>query len=244
MKNHPKVIFFDVYQTLLDVKIKTEKSSGWGAFVKELEEYGLTVSADDFSDIFEKYRDNFYSTNRGKHRHHNMRVLIAEILEKDFSIKLSSEELLNVIYTYRKASRGWVHLYPYVFDTLFALSKKYILSVASYTQGSFTQLELRELGIERLFSHFVYSSDIGFLKESPDFYKHALKIVGKKAENCLMIGDNYNTDILVPGKIGVRGIWIKNPITSSQYPMKQYPSNTLDLKNFDKLQKKIDLVWH
>jgi HAD superfamily hydrolase (TIGR01509 family) len=244
MEKHSRVIFFDLYQTLLDVKISStdpivklkEELVGWEASADELKKYGITIAANEFLKLYEKRRDDFYSANRGeKINHHNMQALIAEVLEKDFNTQRPTGELLNLVYTYRKASRGWLRLYPSVFETLSVLSKEYTLSTASHTQGSFTQLELRELNIEKFFSYFVYSSDIGLRKESPDFYKYALEATGRKAEDCIMVGDNYDVDILVPKQLGIQGIWIKNSLTSNRYPMEQEPPNTLALENFEEL---------
>ena len=252
MEKQSKVIFFDLYQTLLDVKVSStdpviklqEELVGWEAFVMELKKYGVSTTANDFLKLYEKRRDDFYSANRDKNiHHHNMLTLVAEVLKKDFNIQRSPEEVLHLVYVYRKVSRGWLRLYPGVFDTLFALAKEYILSTASHTQGSFTQLELRELDIEKFFSYFVYSSDIGFRKESPNFYKHALKVVGKKPEDCIMVGDNYDVDIFIPKQLGIRGVWIKNPITSGRYPMEQEPPNALALENFEKLLEVIKNLW-
>ena len=242
MKTSPSIIFFDVYQTLLDVKAPLEKSdlmAGWEAFVKALEKYEITVSADDFYQGYEKQKD-LYLAGRDEHAHHNMQTLVTDILEKEFDCQQPPEEVSRLLYVFRKASRGWARLYPHVSDTLSLLSKKYTLAIASFTQGSYTQHELRELGIDQFFSHFIYSSDVGFLKKSPVFYEHALKITKSKAEECVMIGDNYATDVLVPQQVGIRSIWIKNPINANRHAVEHEPKDTLALEHFDQLPEKIE----
>src|SRR3989338_909449 len=247
MQKYPtKVIFFDLYQTLLDVELSVNNPNheieGWDIFAKPLIKYGKEVGGLEFQKLYTKRRDDFYSSKSKEIYHHNLFNITSDVLQEDLGLKLSKGEITELIYIYRKASRGHLYLYPGVFDALSLLSKKYILSTASHTQGSFTQLELRELNIEKFFSYFVYSSDIGFRKESTEFYKHALEIVEKKAVDCLMVGDNYDVDVIVPQKLGIRGVWIKNPITSSQYPMEQEPSNTLNLENFEKLPELIEKI--
>ena len=257
MKNvltkNEKVIFFDLYQTLLDVKISStdpivklkEELVGWESFVNKLKKYGVTIAANEFLKLYERRRDDFYSASRDKKiHHHNMQKIIAEVLEKDFSIQRSSEELLNLVYVYRKAGRGWLRLYPGVFETLSTLSKEYTLSTASHTQGSFTQLELLELDIEKFFSYFVYSSDIGLRKESPDFYKYALETTERKVEDCVMVGDNYDVDVLVPQQLGMKTVWIKNPITSGRYAhLLKEKTEQVNLEEFVTLPQVIDRVF-
>ena len=244
MKKHSgKVIFFDLYQTLLDVKLSTDNPNheirGWDAFAKELSKYDKEINGLEFQELYIKRRDDFYSNRSKEIFHHNLLEITSDVLKEDLRLKLSKEEIIELIYVYRKASRGHLRLYPGVFDTLSCLSKEYTLSTASHTQGSFTQIELHELNIEKFFSHFVYSSDIGYRKDSVEFYKQALEIVGKEAVDCIMIGDNYDVDVLVPQQLGIRSIWLKNPITSSQHLMEKDPPNTLNLENIEELKKLI-----
>lgn len=245
-KHSIKIIFFDLYQTLLDVELSVNNPNheieGWDVFAKTLLKYGKKVSGLEFQKLYTKRRDDFYSNKSKEIYHHNLFEITSDVLREDLGLKFSKEEIMELIYIYRKASRGHLHLYPGVFDTLSRLSKGYALSTASHTQGSFTQLELRELNIEKLFSYFVYSSDIGLRKESPDFYKRALEIVGRSAEDCIMVGDNYDVDVLVPQQLGIRAVWIKNPITYERYPMAEEYQNRInhdDIENLPNLVEKL-----
>ncbi len=243
---NPKLIFFDLYQTLLDVELSVNNPNheieGWDAFAKSLLQYGSEITGLEFRKLYAKKRDNFYTYKDKNIYHHNLFHLVSEVLEKDLKLNLSKKEITDLIYIYRKASRGHLRLYPGVFDTLSSLSENYILAVASHTQDCFTRLELRDLDIEKFFSFFIYTSEIGLRKESRKFYERALEIVGKKAADCVMVGDNYEVDVLVPEQFGIRAVWVKNPITSSRYSMGQEPANTIDLENFDKLQELIKKI--
>jgi HAD superfamily hydrolase (TIGR01549 family) len=246
-----KVIFFDCYQTLLDIRLdkenqKVDEQHGWKEFVNLLaKNHAIKIGASDFVNLLEKRKADFYSDKDKTIRHHNLRVLISEVLEKDLKNKLSEDDISFLIYEYRKLSRGYAKLYPKVAETLAKLSEKYILSIASYTQGSFTKPELKELGIEKYFSYFVFSSDIGFRKESPEFYKKCLEIVGRNPADCVMVGDNYREDVSVPSQLGINTIWIKNPDTHSKHS--DLPTieakGVIDLHEFDKLTEVIDGIF-
>ena len=251
MKHDDKVIFFDCYQTLLDIQLdkenqKVNEQRGWEEFVNLLaKNHAIKIGVNDFVNLLERRKTDFYSDKDKAIRHHNLRVLISEVLENDLKNKLSEDQVSFLIYKYRKISCGYVRLYPKVVETLAQLSEKYILSVASYTQSSFTQPELRELGIEKYFSYFVFSSDIGFRKESSEFYKKCLEIVGKNPMDCIMIGDNYREDVYIPSQLGINAIWIKNPDTHSKHS--DLPTTeargVIDLKEFDKLPEVIDGIF-
>lgn len=246
-----QIVFFDCYQTLLDIQLgkenqKTNKQQGWEQFVSLLaKNHGIEIGSGDFVNLLEKRKADFYSDKDETTRHHNLLTLISEVLEKDLKSNLPEEKISDLIYEYRKISRGYVKLYPKVSETLARLSEKYILSIASYTQSSFTQPELKEMDIEKYFSYFVFSSDIGFRKESPEFYKKCLQIVGKNPMDCVMIGDDYREDVLVPSQLGINTVWIKNPDTSSKYSDVSIieASGVIDLQEFDRLPEMIDGIF-
>lgn len=241
------IIFFDLYQTLIDVNLDPEKkkadeAEGWGKIAKSLEKYGVNIIADELEVRYEKSRDDFYANGRDrKVHHHDFCGLIGGVIKESAGVELTKSEITEAIYEYRKISRGYIRLYPKVYETLTLLSKQYILAAASHTQGCFTQTELKELDIDKFFTYFIYTSDVGFRKESPEFYKECLRIVGKEAKNCVMIGDNYDVDVLVPAKLGFRAIWVKNPATSPRYThlFAGEPENWIALEEFDKLPEVI-----
>ena len=246
-----QIIFFDCYQTLLDIRLdkenqKSDEQRGWEEFVNLIaKNHGIKIGAGDFMNLLEKRKADFYSNKNKTIQHHNLLALISEVLEKDLKSKLSEEKISDLIYKYRKISRGYVKLYPKVAETLARLSEKYTLSIASYTQSSFTRPELKELDIEKYFSFFIFSSDIGFRKESPEFYKKCLQVVGKNPVDCVMVGDNYREDVSVPSQLGINTVWIKNPDTHSKHsdlPATE-ANGVINLQEFDRLPEVIDGIF-
>ncbi len=245
-KRSVKVIFFDLYQTILDVELSVNNPNheieGGDAFANAILKYGKEIGGLEFQRLYNTKRDDFYSRKSREIHHPNLFEITSDILREDLGLKLSKEEIAQLIYIYRKASRGHLLLYPGVFEVLSKLSKKFELSTASHTQGSFTQIELRELNIEQFFSYFVYSSDIGLRKSSIEFYKRALEIVGREPSNCVMVGDNYDVDVLVPQQLGISTIWIKNPLTSGRYRIEKESLNMLNLDSLNYLPQLIEKI--
>lgn len=59
MKTETKKVFFDAYQTLIDIDINEEnkkrnQTSAWGYFVKSLEEYGMKTSSRELMELNKK----------------------------------------------------------------------------------------------------------------------------------------------------------------------------------------------
>ena len=211
-----KVIFFDLYQTLLDVQLsirgerlsREEEVPGWRVLARALSS-DRVIDADELRSSYDKRRDEFYAQHDKAIYHHNLLLLLSQSLEEDFDIRLSTEQAIQLLYEFRKATRGYLRLYPKTKATLEKLAERYTLSTASYTQSSYTQLELRELDIEKFFSFFVYTSDVGYRKDSPEFYKRALEIVGENISDCIMVGDNPVRDIIGAQRIGMMTVFAK-----------------------------------
>ena len=217
-----KVILFDIYQTLIDIDVSAENKKrnnirAWEKFAESLDKYSAHTTSSELLELSDRRKAIFYIGKDKNIRHHNFCEIMTKVLNDDLGLNIPQDKVCSLIYEYHKTARGFARLYPQVYETLAQLSEKYILLTASYTQRCFTQPELEELGIEKFFSHFVYTSDVGFHKQSPRFYQQCLEIVDKSANDCVMIGDNYDVDVLVPQNLGMKTIWVKNPITVNQY---------------------------
>jgi len=233
-----KTIFFDCYQTLIDIEtdedIKKENEKiGWQRVVTLLNQnYAINSSVDELLYSIDQHKAGFYSDKDKMIYHHNLSKILFEVLREDFNLSVSNGTVLEMIYEYRKISRGYLKLHhPDIPNILSLLSQKYTLSLASYTQSSFTKPELEELGIAKYFSHFIYSSDIEFRKNSPEFYKKCLDVSRTNPNDTMMIGDNYHEDIEIPKQLGIHTIWINN--TDNESLIESIP--VINIKEFGRL---------
>lgn len=210
-------LFFDVYQTLLSVELgRSEK--GWDVFSKFLNEQGILIDSRQFKKTFDQEKMKCYQSVNDpemKFRHHDLFDLIYVIF-RNLAVRADKKEILDLIWKFWRKNHPRVELYPGAKYALAELSQKYSLSIASYAQSSYTHKELEELGIAQFFSHFIYSSDIGYRKTDREFYKICLKRTGRKPAECLMVGDNYLQDVVIPKSIGLKALLVKNPLTDKQ----------------------------
>src|SRR3989344_6592823 len=242
-----KTVFLDLYQTLLDVNLDSyikarDEDESWAALASSLEKYSLKVSPEDLKSAYEKEKDSFYSGRDIKIYHHNLCKLVPKVLKEQFNLSLSQKELISLIYEYRKAAVGDTRIFPGVYETLKKLKGRYTLATASHTQGCFTQIELEKLDIAKFFSLFFYTSDIGFRKDTRRFYDYCLAETGNLASECVMVGDNYDVDVLVPEEVGIKSVWIINPQTSNRHKVDSMPKYSLNIGELEKLPDLIEAI--
>lgn len=213
-----KVIFFDMYQTLVDTDIKNNKELTKNAFKKIFVAYLLhkgveNAKASRFHSFYNKELDSFYEIHDKETKHHNFETILFETFRKYYDFDVDKEELEDMAYAFRKISRGYATLYPGVKEMLETLSKDYTLILASYTQGVYSERELEEVGMRKYFTHCVFSSYIGFKKKSDNFYKKCLEVAQTEPSNCIMVGDSLDEDIFMAKRNGMRTVWVINPLS-------------------------------
>jgi putative hydrolase of the HAD superfamily len=238
-----KTIFFDIYQTLIHIDDSGNEES-WNVFSRFLNDQGIFLDSFKFQEEIKEEKQKYYNSvhdSEMKFRHHNLLNLIDTVFS-NHGIKIEKDKLLDLIWEFRQLYVSGLNLYNGARSILDELSQKYVLSTASYTQGSYTKNELKKLGIDKYFSHFIFSSDIGYKKTDENFYRICLEKTNSKAEESLMIGDNYLEDIVIPKKIGFNAILIKNPLTYNGNVFNNIvPDKIIDLKDILKLPSIIRL---
>lgn len=238
---YPKAIFFDLYQTLIDVDAKNESKGRKAGFEKVIIPYLLQrgVPESNASLVVSYYSDelhNFYKDHDIELYQHSFPAILSEVFSRNYNLSVSEAEIGDLIYKFRKVSRGYLKLYNGARDALEALSGHYTLVIASHTQGVYTERELEELDILRYFKYRIYSSEIGFKKKSNEFYQKCLEVVGLSPINCAMVGDNLYEDMYMANQNGIHTIWILNPLTKDRNEKNIFePEASLPVKSIENL---------
>ncbi len=124
-------------------------------------------------------------------------------------------------------------LLPHSAEVVRYLASKYPLTVVSNGFVSVQYRKIKASGLQDCFAHIVLSEEVGVNKPQPEIYEYALRINGVNAEDVIMIGDTYASDIQGAINAGIDQIWIQSPTLTEQE--KQKPAtyklnNLLELK--------------
>lgn len=237
---HTKAIFFDLYQTLINVDASQEKEGKEAGFEKIIIPYLLQkrIIESEASLALSYYSDElqaFYKDHDIELFQHSFPAILSKVFNRYYSLVISEAEMSDLVYEFRKISRGYLTLYKGVREALGVLSAHYMLAVASHTQSMYTERELEELDISRYFRYRIYSSDIGFKKKSNNFYQKCLKVVGLNPKDCAMVGDNLYEDIYMANQNGMHTVWIMNPLTKDRNKAEVEPEASLPIESIGDL---------
>jgi putative hydrolase of the HAD superfamily len=214
-------IFFDLDHTLWDTD-KNAKESLQEIHQEIKIQENFNVSFDLFHATYQKHNDILWK----KYAKH-------EVSKSDVRInrfKYSLEELnifddnINEFFASHFVSRtplkknlinGAIELMDYVKD-------RYTLSIITNGFKEVQYIKLEESGLSKYFSHIFISEEVGHNKPSPDIFKHAMQTSGSSsAENCLMVGDSWEADILGAINAGMKAVYLcpesKNESTGNDF---------------------------
>ena len=89
------------------------------------------------------------------------------------------------------------------------LAKKYPLTVVT---NGFVEVQYEKFdksGLRDCFAHIVLSEEVGCQKPNPHIFEEALRMNGLQAEDVVMIGDSWSSDIQGAINAGIDQIWIR-----------------------------------
>lgn len=123
-----------------------------------------------------------------------------------------SEDFLNLTTAHFSLREGAEELVRY-------LAKKYPLTVVT---NGFVEVQYEKFdksGLRDCFAHIVLSEEVGCQKPNPRIFEEALRMNGLQAEEVVMVGDSWSSDIQGAINAGIDQIWIrksKDPLPEGQ----------------------------
>ena len=146
---------------------------------------------------------------------HHRQVAVFAQLFRDKGVEENADALgLNAAQMFRISSTDYIRLYPHVTDALVALREKgYKLWLLSNAQRVFTAFELNHLGLAPYFDGIYISSDYGCRKPDIRFFNALIQERKLDIGNCLMIGNDLDTDIAGAKNAGLDTLYMHTNLT-------------------------------
>ncbi|MFA5861474.1 MAG: HAD family hydrolase [Candidatus Thermoplasmatota archaeon] len=114
---------------------------------------------------------------------------------------------------YHRFQQALIHAYDQPAPTLVRLHEAgYKMAlVSNYAHVGVLEDALTRLGIRKPFDALIASGEVGFMKPHPAVFDAALRALGERAQDAVMIGDSLANDVIGARKLGMRAIWAPYP---------------------------------
>lgn len=209
---------FDLYGTLVDIRTDEYSLNFWRKAVSVFAQGKASYSPSELMRRYHQYVR--FAQLREKLRHPTYKYLDIDLIEvfrrlyADKDVKADVDLLRDTAKRFRKASTEKLGLYDGVIDLLESLKaagkKIFLLSNA---QESFTLPEMEELDILRYFDGILISSQEKVSKPQKAFFDRLIERYDLDRTECLMIGNDKNSDMLGAKGAGIDGLYIHQEIS-------------------------------
>lgn len=199
------MIFFDVDETLLDFKTS--------------EFLGVQALFDAYRTRFPYTEEEFYMKWCEIGERHFTRYLSGKMTFEEQKIARVKEifglvdlapgdvEAASVFQIYLTHFQDNWRPFDDVLPCLKALSGRR-LGIISNGDTAQQSAKLVKMGIRDSFECVITAADVGVAKPDPYIFEMACRRAGESPENCMYVGDHYQTDILPCVKLGMKGVWL------------------------------------
>ena len=211
-------IIFDLYGTLVDIRTDEYSLDFWRKAVQVFAMGGASFSPGELRTGYAKYVKRALRREHLKHLSYKyIDIDLLEVFRKLYKDKgiIAEEKLLRETASrFREASTEFIRLYDGAIELLDGLRdlKKRIF-LLSNAQESFTIPELEKLGILGYFNGIMISSEEGVCKPQKQFFEMLLDRYHLDPNDCLMIGNDKNSDMKGAESVGIDGLYIHQDIS-------------------------------
>lgn len=228
-------LIFDLYGTLVDIHTE-ENAEVWEKTALYFGYYGAHYSPRELESAFTA-QISLRKAKAGQSYECFPDIPFHEVMADLFRSKGIEENAdtlgIQAAQLFRIASTEYIRLYPKVLESLDLLRKKgYRLWLLSNAQEVFTRYELRHLGLWDAFDGVYISSCFGFRKPDVRFFRSLLEEQQLDPKQCLMIGNDRETDIAGAKAAGLDTFYMHTALTpNDQSPAD--PANPMEFEGDD-----------
>lgn len=195
-------IFFDLDHTLWDFDANSAL-----AFVKVLNKYNIPIHIDDFLRVYMPINSRYW--NDYSYNKISATALKTGRLQETFALfsrKYHEKELEMMSDTYLEELTKNNQLFKDAIPTLKYLFSKYRMHIITNGFSTEQHIKINRSGLSSFFKTITTSDDAGVTKPNPEIFNLAMVKADTQAENAVMIGDNFDADILGADNVGMHTI--------------------------------------
>lgn len=233
-KRPPAAFLFDLYGTLVDIHTDENQSSLWQQMAGFAVSRGAAWEAEALRLAYgaavreEEARLRLRDRDLPEARPEIDLARVFARLYAEKGVPADGRLIAETARRFRAASTTHLRLYAGAKELLAALRQRGKVLLLSNAQSLFTRPELRQLGLEDCFDGVYLSSEAGFQKPDPRFFRLALEREGLEARDCLMLGNDPRCDGEGARAVGMAAYVIRSAL--SPRDAEGYDQRGMDLR--------------
>jgi len=224
---HIKHIFFDLDHTLWDFEANSKKTFSY-IFNKN----DLDIEFEDFIEVYQPINHRYWKlfredkVSKAELRYGRLKEAFEAIDfdSNDALIHLLSEEYITYLANHNALFENAIPVLEY-------LQPKYKMHIITNGFEEVQHRKLRNSNLLPFFDEIITSEKVGVKKPNPKIFEYALDITGANNTESVMIGDNFEADILGAKNMGMQVIFCKFNGESATEEVSSV-DNLIQLKNF------------
>jgi len=222
-----KHIFFDLDHTLWDFETNSSKT-----FSHILNKNDLDVNFNDFIEVYKPINHKYWKLFReDKVSKKDLRYLRLKEAFDAINYKASDEIIHTLSEEYITFLSQHNALFNNAIEVLEYLKEKYMMHIITNGFEEVQFKKLRNSNLLPFFDKIITSEKVGVKKPNPKIFQYAMDISGASSNESIMIGDNFEADILGAINVGMQAIFCEfNGEVATQEVPTVY--NLMELKNF------------
>jgi putative hydrolase of the HAD superfamily len=213
-----KAVFFDIDDTLYDTSgfAKLARKAALNAMI----DAGLPLSTDEAYDLLREI-----IKEKGSNYDKHLNVLTKRVFGEEKPLLIA----IGMI-TYHNVKFALLRLFPETMSTLIHLKAQgYHLGVISNGITIKQYEKLVRLGLHHFFHSVITSQEAGVEKPDIAIFELAMKTMGCKAENSVMIGNSFNDDVLGAIDAGMSAVFLTIELKDSERAIIEKKGLKLDI---------------
>ena len=221
-------LFFDLDHTLWDFDKNSDLT-----FFKILKKNNLKIDVSKFLNSYHPINRKYWELYReNKVSKADLRYYRLSDTFKKLNYDINDNLINQLAIDYIEHLSDFNHLIPDTLIVLNSLKSNYRMHIIT---NGFKEVQKRKLEKSKLIQYFdsvTISEDVGVKKPHKLIFDHALTAANANVENSVMIGDNFNADILGALGVGMKAIYYDFHKTNEQER-----ENLIIIKNLKELIK-------
>ena len=195
-----KSIFFDLDHTLWDFEKNSELS-----FKKIFKKYTITINFEKFIETYIPINFKYWKLYRnGEISKEFLRYNRLKEVFNLFDYEIDDKIINNISHDYIEFLPENNKLMDGAIEILEYLKPKYRLFIITNGFREVQDKKLKNSNIKHYFEAIYDSESVGVKKPDPKIFRHALIDSGSKSQESLMVGDNYEADVLGAKKLRIK----------------------------------------